>query len=98
MGTIGGARVLGLDRRVGSLEPGKEGDLVVFSTRGPRQTPLYNPVSHLVYAARGDDVTTTIVRGKVLMKDRRVLTLDEDRVLADARRLSGEVKAAVLSR
>ncbi|MBP7572183.1 MAG: amidohydrolase family protein, partial [Acidobacteria bacterium] len=98
MATIGGARALGLDRRVGSLEPGKEGDLVVFSTSGARQTPLYSPVSHLVYVARGDDVTTTIVRGKVLMKDRRVLTLDENRVLADARRLAAEVKAAVVSR
>ncbi len=98
MATIGGARVLGLERRIGSLEPCKEGDLVVFSTRGARQTPLYNPVSHLVYAARADDVTTTIVRGKVLMKDGRVLTLDEARVLADARRLARQVQAAVLSR
>ena len=95
MGTIGGARALGLDHRVGSLETGKEADLIVVSMSGPRQTPLYSPVSHLVYVARGDDVTATIVRGKVLMRDRRVLTLDETRVLADARRLALKVKAAV---
>ena len=95
MGTLGGARALGLDGRIGSLEAGKEADLIVVSMRGPRQTPMYNPVSHLVYVARGDDVQTTIVRGKVLMRGRRVLTLDEAAVLADARRLAAKVKAAV---
>lgn len=95
MATLGGARALGLDRRVGSLEAGKEADLVVVGMRGARQTPMYNPVSHLVYVARGDDVTATVVRGKVLMRDGRVRTLDEGRVLADARRLAAKVKAAV---
>ncbi len=95
MATLGGARALGLDRRVGSLETGKEADLVVVGMRGARQTPMYNPVSHLVYVARGGDVTATVVRGKVLMRDGRVRTLDEARVLADARRLAATVKAAV---
>jgi 5-methylthioadenosine/S-adenosylhomocysteine deaminase len=95
MATIGGARVLGLDRLVGSLEPGKRADLIVVSADHPRMTPLYDAVSHLVYVARGDDVETTIVNGQVLMRDRRVLTLNEQEVLAESRRLAEEVRKAV---
>jgi 5-methylthioadenosine/S-adenosylhomocysteine deaminase len=95
MATIGGARVLGLDAKTGSIEPGKRADLILVSMRGARQTPMYNPVSHLVYVARGDDVQTTIVNGRVLMRDRKVLTLDEGGVLADARRLAVKVREAV---
>jgi 5-methylthioadenosine/S-adenosylhomocysteine deaminase len=95
MATIGGARVLGLDRLVGSLEPGKRADLIVVSADHPRMTPLYDPVSHLVYVARGDDVETTIVNGQVLMRERRVLTLNEPEVLAESRRLAEEVRKAV---
>ena len=95
MATRGGARVLGLEKQIGSLEPGKRADLVVVGMRRARQTPMYDPVSHLVYVTRGDDVETVIVHGKVIMRDGRVLTLDEEAVLADARRLAGEVRAAV---
>lgn len=95
MATIGGARALGMDRQLGSLEPGKRGDVIIVSMRAARQTPMYDPVSHLVYATRGDDVQTTIVHGKVLMRDRKVLTLDEGRVLADARSWAEKVRAAV---
>jgi 5-methylthioadenosine/S-adenosylhomocysteine deaminase len=56
---------------------------------------MYDAVSHLVYATRGDDVRTTIVNGRVLMRDRKVLTLDERAVLADARRAADDVRAAV---
>ena len=60
-----------------------------------RQTPMYDPISHLVYATRGDDVRTTIVHGKVLMRDRQVLTLNEAAVLAEARGWAEKVRAAV---
>ena len=60
-----------------------------------RQTPLYDPVSHLVYVTRGDDVRTTIVNGKVLMKDRQVRTMNRAAVIADAKRLSQRVREAV---
>ncbi len=63
--------------------------------KGPRQTPMYNPVSHLVYVSRGDDVENTIVNGRVLMRKRTVLTLDEPAVLAAARKLAEQVKEAV---
>ena len=95
MATIGGAKALQMDRLIGSLEPGKRADLIAVSVSSARQTPLYDPVSHLVYATRGDDVRTTIVDGKVLMKDRRVQTLDRAAVIADANRLAAKVRAAV---
>jgi len=95
MATIGGARALGLERQVGSLEAGKRADLVVVSMASARQTPLYDPVSHLVYATRGDDVRTVMVNGRVLMRDRKMLTLDEPAVLAAARTMADSVRAAV---
>jgi 5-methylthioadenosine/S-adenosylhomocysteine deaminase len=95
MATIDGARALGMAERIGSLEPGKHADVIVVDMSSPRQTPMYDPVSHLVYATRGDDVRTTIVEGRVLMRDRRVLTLDEPAVLAEAAKMAERVKAAV---
>jgi 5-methylthioadenosine/S-adenosylhomocysteine deaminase len=95
MATMGGARVIGMEKLLGSLETGKRADLITVSTRSARQTPMYDPVSHLVYVTRGDDVRTTIVNGKVLMSDRRLRTLDRASVIADANRLAARVRAAV---
>lgn len=95
MATIGGARALGRERDLGSLEEGKLADLITVRMARARQTPLYDPVSHLVYTSRGDDVDTTIVNGAVLMRERVVRTLDERTVLAEARTAAAAVKAAV---
>jgi 5-methylthioadenosine/S-adenosylhomocysteine deaminase len=95
MATMGGARVLGMEATIGSLEPGKRADVLVVGMRQARQTPLYDPISHLVYVTRGDDVETTIVNGKVLMQGKRVLTLDEAAVLREARQVSAQVRKAV---
>ena len=95
LATIGGAKALGMDTEIGSLEPGKRADLITVSMSAARQTPLYDPVSHLVYVTRGDDVRTTIVNGKVLMKNRQVLTLNRASVIADANRLAQKVREAV---
>jgi 5-methylthioadenosine/S-adenosylhomocysteine deaminase len=95
MATLGGARVLGLSDTIGSLEPGKHADLIVVGMNRARQTPLYDPVSHLVYATVGSDVEVSVVHGRVLMRDRRVRTLNEEAVLADARRLGRQVRLAV---
>jgi 5-methylthioadenosine/S-adenosylhomocysteine deaminase len=95
MATIGGARVLGMDKRIGSLEAGKRADLILVSMSAARQTPLYDPVSHLVYVTRGDDVRTTIVDGRILMRDRQVRTLDRATVIADANQLAAKVRAAI---
>jgi 5-methylthioadenosine/S-adenosylhomocysteine deaminase len=74
---------------------GKRADVVVVSMASARQTPMYDPLSHLVYVTRGDDVKSTIVNGRVLMRDRRVLTLNEAAVLREARALAAQVRAAV---
>jgi 5-methylthioadenosine/S-adenosylhomocysteine deaminase len=95
MATMGGARVIGMEKLLGSLEVGKRADLITVSTRSARQTPMYDPVSHLVYVTRGEDVRSTIVNGKVLMSDRRLRTLDRDSVIADANRLAAKVREAV---
>ena len=95
MATIRGARALGLAAQIGSLEPGKRADLITVDISGARQTPMYDPVSHLVYVAHGNDVRTTIVNGKVLMRDRKVLTLNTADVLRDARAWADKVRAAV---
>ena len=95
LATIGGARVLGMERQIGSLEPGKRADLITVSMTAARQTPDYDPVSHLVYVTRGDDVRTTIVNGKILMRDRVVKTLNAATVVADANALAEKVRQAV---
>ena len=98
MATLGGAKALGLDGVTGSLEPGKRADVIVVGVKGARQTPLYDPLSHLAYVASGADVQDTVVNGQVLMRDRKVLTLNEGAVLADARAASEAVRAAVAKR
>ncbi|HEX3704735.1 MAG TPA: amidohydrolase [Vicinamibacterales bacterium] len=98
LATIGGAKALGMERTIGSLEAGKRADVIAVSMASARQTPLYNAVSHLVYVTRGDDVRTTIVNGKVLMKDRQLRTLDRASVIADANVLAVKVRAAVQPR
>jgi 5-methylthioadenosine/S-adenosylhomocysteine deaminase len=95
MATIEGARALQMDDRIGSLEPGKRADMIIVSMAGARQTPMYDPVSHLVYVARGDDVTTTIVNGRILMRDGKVLSLDETAVLREANEMAVKVRQAV---
>jgi 5-methylthioadenosine/S-adenosylhomocysteine deaminase len=95
MATIDGARALGMEKEIGSLETGKLADVIVVSMSAARQTPMYDAQSHIVYVTRGDDVRTTIVNGKILMRDRKVLTLDVPRVLADARAYAARVRAAV---
>jgi 5-methylthioadenosine/S-adenosylhomocysteine deaminase len=95
MATREGAAALGMERMTGSLEPGKRADLIVVSMSAARQTPMYDPLSHLVYTTRGDDVRTTIVNGKILMREGKVLTLNEPAVLAEARKLAADVRQAV---
>jgi 5-methylthioadenosine/S-adenosylhomocysteine deaminase len=98
MATLGGARVIGMENHLGSLEADRRADVITVSIRSARQTPMYDPVSHLVYVTRGDDVRTTIVNGKILMRDRQLKTLNRDQVIADANRLAARVRDAVAPR
>lgn len=79
--TIEGAKALGLEDELGSIEVGKRADLAILDLAKPSLTPLFNPVSHVVYAANGADVDTVIVDGKIVMQNRKVVTLDEGKVL-----------------
>jgi 5-methylthioadenosine/S-adenosylhomocysteine deaminase len=76
MATIGGAKSLGLDKLTGSIEKGKKADIILVDMNQPHLTPLYNCYSQLVYAARGADVKTSIINGKIVMKDRQLRTID----------------------
>ena len=81
MATIEGARALGLQDITGSLEPGKQADVIILDTHKPHLVPVYNPVSHIVYAAQGSDVQDVIVNGKVLLRNRELLTIDLENIL-----------------
>ena len=89
MATLHGARALGLEDQIGSLEPGKRADMVIFDVDLPEWRPLLDPVSTLVYSASGASVRTVIVDGRVVLDDRRVTTVDEREILVRAERLSG---------
>jgi len=93
MATIDGARVLRMGDSTGSLEAGKKADIIVIDIRRPHLIPMYNIYSHLVYAATGSDVVTTIVNGQVLMQDRALTTLDVDEVMAAVNRIAQDIKA-----
>ena len=84
--TMGSARVLGLDREIGSLEAGKKADLILVHLERPHLEPFYGDPASIVYYARASDVVTSIVDGRVIMEDRRVAGLDETATLTKARR------------
>ena len=79
MATKEGANALGISK-IGSLAPGKKADLIVIDLNQPHLMPVYNLVSHLVYAASSNDILTTIVNGKVLMENKKLLTLDLEEI------------------
>ncbi|MBI5559545.1 MAG: amidohydrolase [Deltaproteobacteria bacterium] len=81
MATMGGARVLGAQGEIGSLEPGKKADIIVLDLEKPHLTPLYNVPSQLVYAARGSDVIHSVINGKIVMRDRKMTGLDEKEIM-----------------
>ena len=84
MATIGGARALHMEEMIGSLETGKLADIVIVGFDSLNQTPMYNVYSHLVYATKAEDVETVIIDGKIVMKARRLLTLNESAIKIDA--------------
>jgi 5-methylthioadenosine/S-adenosylhomocysteine deaminase len=91
MATIGGARVLGMEAKIGTLERGKRADLVLVNVQQPKVQPVYSVESAIVYAASGSAVTTTIVDGKILMRNGKVLTVDEEAVLRKAKQYRDQV-------
>jgi 5-methylthioadenosine/S-adenosylhomocysteine deaminase len=92
MATIGGATALGLEKITGSLVVGKRADLIVIDINKPHLIPMYNPYSHLVYAAGGHDVKHSIIDGRIVMEDRRPLTLDIEDIIERSKEKSKKVK------
>jgi len=93
MATKGGAVAAGFPDTMGSLEVGMKADFIQVALDKPRLTPLYDIVSHLVYAANSSDVVTNVVDGKILMKDREVLTLDKAEVMAAVEAIAVKIRA-----
>ncbi|WP_163338357.1 amidohydrolase family protein [Desulfopila sp. IMCC35008] len=89
--TIGGANALSASDTTGSIEVGKKCDCIVLDMDQPHLTPCYNVVSHLVYAARGSDVVHSVINGRVVMKNRKLQTIDEEKLLAEMRSLAGKI-------
>jgi 5-methylthioadenosine/S-adenosylhomocysteine deaminase len=92
MATIEGARALGMDGLTGSLEPGKRADVIVIDVKRPHLTPMYNPYSHLVYAARGNDVRHAVIDGNLVMENRKILTVDLQDIMDRAGKRSEDVR------
>src|SRR5262249_33266336 len=91
MATIGGARALGLDHLIGSLEPGKRADVVIIDLDEDNLVPLYDPVSHLAYAVEAADVRTVVIDGRLVLQDRVLLTADDSEIKRRVRELATRI-------
>jgi len=81
MATVNGARAIGMEKEIGSLEPGKRADVIVINMRNPAWYPNFSEVQNLVYSASGDAVETVYVNGRLIMEDRKILTVDEEKIM-----------------
>ena len=91
MATIGGARAIHMEKEIGSIEKAKRADIILVDLGAPHLTPMYNLYSHLVYSTKASDVTDMMVNGRLLMRNRRVLTLDEEPIKFTARQFQQNV-------
>ena len=97
MATMGGARALGLEDEIGSLEVGKRADVIAVDVGAAHVVPTVDPHSAMVYACRSSDVVNVVVDGRVVVRDRQILTLDRGKVLADARERAARLFARLPS-
>ena len=97
MATRGGAEAIGLGEEIGALTVGRRADLIQVSLADVHFVPMYDVISHLVYVADEQDVTSVVVDGRILMRDGKVLTVDEPRVSGEARALAERIRAALAS-
>ncbi|MBC2710084.1 MAG: amidohydrolase [Desulfosarcina sp.] len=95
MATSDGARSIGLGNHIGSLETGKQADIIVLDTCAPHLTPLYHPESHIVYAAGGGDVRHVLVAGRPVVRDRQILFVNVDEVMNRVNDMSREIRSAL---
>jgi 5-methylthioadenosine/S-adenosylhomocysteine deaminase len=95
MATIDGARALHMEKEIGSLEVGKKADLILISLDEPNAVPMYDVYAQIAYSLKGSDVETVIIGGRVVMRERRLLTVDEPAVLEKAREYGKSVGASL---
>jgi 5-methylthioadenosine/S-adenosylhomocysteine deaminase len=95
MATIEGARALHMEKEIGSLEAGKKADLILISLNEPNAVPMYDVYAQVAYSLKASDVETVVIGGRVVMRDRKLLTIDEARVLEKAREYGKSVKASL---
>lgn len=95
MATLGGAQAIGLADSIGSLEKGKRADIIQVSTQDVHYVPMYNVISHLIYVSDEQDVSSVVVDGKILMRDRQFLTLDTQRIKLEANALAARIQKAL---
>jgi 5-methylthioadenosine/S-adenosylhomocysteine deaminase len=91
MATRYGAKAIGLEKHIGSLEPGKQADVIIVDTDTPHLVPMYNSVSHLIYTAQGSDVRDVMVAGRILVRNKNLLTLDLEDILEKLTRFSRSI-------
>jgi 5-methylthioadenosine/S-adenosylhomocysteine deaminase len=94
LATRNGAEAIGLGKQIGSLEKDKKADLIIIDTHKPHLTPLYDPVSHLVYAASGSDVRDVIIDGQWVVRDRALLTFDLETVVKSVQELAPQIASS----
>ena len=95
MATIDGAKALHMEKEIGSLETGKKADIIVISLDEPNAVPMYDIYAQLAYALKGSDVQTVIIGGRVVMRDRKLLTVNEAEVMAKAREYKKTIAASL---
>src|SRR5277367_272420 len=95
MATIEGAKALHMEKEIGSLEVGKKADIIVISLDEPNAVPMYNIYAQLAYALKGSDVETVVIGGRIVMRDKKLLTLNEPEILAKAREYGKKVEASL---
>ncbi|MGH9547089.1 MAG: amidohydrolase family protein [Terriglobales bacterium] len=95
MATIDGARALHMEKEIGSLEAGKKADIILISLDEPNAVPMYDIYAQLAYALKGSDVETVVIGGKVVMRDRKLLTVNEEAAIAKAREYKKTIAASL---
>jgi 5-methylthioadenosine/S-adenosylhomocysteine deaminase len=95
MATCEGAHTLGMEGETGSLQPGKKADILIIGLDEPHLTPLYNEYSQLVYAVNGADVDTVLINGRVVMRDRKLLTIDEGEAMRRVNEIARRVRKSL---
>jgi len=95
MATCAGAKALGMEKLIGSLRPGMKADITIINLNKPHLTPIYHEYSHVVYAANGADVETVLINGRVVMRGRKLLTINEEEAMMRVRDIAQRIRKSL---